>query len=189
MSKSLMSKVASALSFAHLAGQGGNARAESDPPADEPKKDDEPKAEDEDPKKKRDDETADEYATRMEADEAAAAAAAVPPVAAVVPVADIQAAARAEGVTAERARGAAIFGAAAAARNTQLAAELTFTTDLSAERVVALLERAPAARNLNRAANNPTVGTFAGPTATPKQAAADRMDAHLKAATPQPRKR
>ena len=184
MSKSLMSKVANALSFAHLAGLGAAARAEA-PPEDPTKKDDELKAEDkDDPAKKRDDETADEYAARMEGapsdedgddkDKEKAAAA----------NAEALAQARAEGAKAERERGAAIFASPAAARNVALAAEFAFTTDLAADRCVALLERAPATglSRPDRSARNPALGVGGAPAPDPKQATAARWDANLQAA-------
>lgn len=192
MSQSLMSKVANALSFAHLAGI-GQAQAPTAPAATAPAAAAPDDQDDEDPKKQKAGESADEYAARMEEDEkkdgdddkkddekmAVALAAA-------------EAKGYAAGFAAQRDRGATIFAAPAAARNVAMAAEFAFTTDLTAEKCVALLEKAPAPNasvsRPDRTARNPNVGAGAPGAVDPKAATAARWDANLQAARPASRR-
>ncbi|HEY9213856.1 MAG TPA: hypothetical protein VIQ29_13540 [Ancylobacter sp.] len=190
----IRSKVANALSFAHLAGFAGKARAEGDDPEDpEKKKKDEEaaagaaKAEGEDDeRKKRDDESDDEYSARMKAmdeedekkkDEEAKAND------------DSDEEMRGNSTAAaarrrERARCAAIFGSAAAGKNPVLAANLAFNTSMTRTEALAVLDATPApvsASNLSRAARNPNVGVD-GTKQSPQQVAAARWDHNLQAA-------
>jgi hypothetical protein len=199
---SIRTLAARGLSFAHLAGLSAKAgKAEDDKPEDEDKKDakaegDEPedddkkedvkradegddkkdakaeddkkddddgkdaKAEDEDDKKdaKADDDDSDE---EMRGNSAAARAR-----------------------RREQARCAAIFASKAAARNPVLAANLAFTTRMSRQEALSVLEGTPAsAGNSERAARNPSIGTSAAKQ-SPQQALAARWDQNLKAANP-----
>ncbi|QNK65755.1 hypothetical protein [Variovorax sp. PAMC26660] len=191
---STLRKVANALSFAHLAGFAGKARAEGGDDEDEEKKkkDDEAKAkakaegDDDDERKKRDDESEDEYSARMKAleeeekkkdDEAKADD-------------DSDEEMRGDSTAAaarrrERARCAAIFGSSAAGRNPVLAANLAFNTSMTRREAVTMLESTPApaaASHVSRSARNPQVGAGGDIKTTPQQAAAARWDQNLQAA-------
>lgn len=171
MSKSLMSRVASALTFAHLAAlTPGAAKAEGDDKnpedkgktASEDDKDDdddtkpkETKAEGDDKEKK-----GEEYAKAQRAEGVS------------------------EGRAAERERCAAIFASPAAARNVQLAAELAFNSDMSAEAAIAALGKAAPARAepAGRSARNPSLGAGAPAQESPAAAIASSWDAAAKRA-------
>lgn len=93
----------------------------------------------------------------------------------------------AKGRLREQARCAAIFASKAAARNPVLAANLAFTTRMSRQEALAVLEGTPApasAAHTNRAARNPNIGTDGGAKQSPQQAMAARWDQNLKAANP-----
>lgn len=190
----IRSKVANALSFAHLAGFAGKARAEGDDQEDpDKKKDDEAKSKakadegEDDERKKREDESDDEYSARMKAlddeekkkEEAKAED-------------DSDEEMRGDSTAAaarrrERARCAAIFGSTAAGKNPVLAANLAFNTSMSRTEALAVLDNTPAAAasgNPSRAARNPQVGAGGTVALTPQQVAAARWDQNLKAANP-----
>jgi hypothetical protein len=195
-----MKKVASALSFAHLAGLGrGKAKAEDDGD-DKNDRDHEDvtdgvkkgkgKADDDEPEKKDDDRK--ESDARAEDDDPDANASGDD-----LPDSDDgdedddgdkkgKKAKKAKagddydeddekmkaGARKERARIGAILSSPAAARNIALAAELACETDLSPAQAIAILGKAGAnvAGNPNRAANNPRVGPAGSPEITGKQA-------------------
>lgn len=88
----------------------------------------------------------------------------------------------AKGRRMERERCAAIFGSRAAARNIPMAAQLAFTTNLSAQKVVGILESSSStSASDERAARNPRVGVGAV-AASGSQAIASRWDAAFKKA-------
>ncbi|KWT89347.1 MULTISPECIES: hypothetical protein [unclassified Variovorax] len=204
----LSSKVASALSFAHLGGlarKSAKASAEGDDP--EKKDEDEDKAkakaEGDDDRKKRDDESDDEYAARMEAmDEDESAEGDDPEKkdddedekpSAKAGDDDKDEEMRGKSAVAqarlrEQARCAAIFSHKAAASNPVLAANLAFKTRVSRTEALAVLEATPAAAgahvNANRAARNP--GIAAGNAAAPSgpQATAAGWDRAFAKANP-----
>lgn len=200
----LKAKVASALSFAHLAGLGrGRAAAsgdedpekkddnkdakaakadDEDPEKDDKEKkdpaakaeDDDPNAESEDPEKKDDDEKS-KTANADEQDGDDDKD----------EMSGKSAAAQAR--VREQARCAAIFASPAAARNPVLAANLAFKTRMTRQEALAVLESTPAPAaaapgHPNRAANNPRgAATPAAPVNT-QQAVAARWDQNLQAA-------
>jgi hypothetical protein len=93
------------------------------------------------------------------------------------------------GAKKERARCAAIFASPAAARNVALAAELAFNTDLSATQATAILAKTPAAAgNSTRAAGNPRVGVGASTEVTGKHAIDSGWDRAFAKVNPQKRK-
>jgi hypothetical protein len=191
----LMAKVASALSFAHLAGlPRSNAKAKSKADDGDDKKES-PEPDDEDDEKAKSNDEDKNYAEDDDPDSQAESDDNEPEDGekkdkAKKASADddkkeddeekMQAGARRE-----RARCAAIFASPAAARNVQLAAELAFNTDLSSKQAVAVLEKSPAARpaHPDRAARNPRVGSGAGAAPDEKQAVASRWDKHLQEAS------
>jgi len=200
--KTTLGKVASAFSFAHLAGIGrsnAKAKAEDDKPEDdEDGKPKSKKAESDEDKKKDDDNRDSEYA---EDDDTDASAEDDKPDDG--DDKDDKKSKKAKGSKAsddedddekmqagakkERARCAAIFAAPSAAGNVALAAQLAFSTDLSPEAAVKVLDAAPAAQrgpNVARAARNPNVGASGSLQQSPQQAAAARLDQNLKAAMP-----
>lgn len=193
---SLTRKVASALSFAHLAGFAGKARAEGDDPDDKEKKDqatgDDPKNDkeakgakaDDDERKQRDDESDDEYAKRMKAmddqeaeDEERNKDAKADD--------DSDEEMRGNGSAAaarrrERARCATIFGSRAAGKNPVLAANLAFNTAMTRKEALAVLEGTPApAASVTR--RNPSLDASGGTGQTRAQAMAASWDTALAA--------
>lgn len=187
--KTLGSKVAAALSFAHLTGI-GSARAEDDKDkkdedkdakrakAEDDKKDDEPddkkdkeSAEGDDPDKKDDDDDAgaedDDDEEEMRGNSAAANAR-----------------------RRERARCASIFASKAAGKNPALAANLAFNTSMTRKEALTVLESTPAAiaPGANRSARNPQIGIEGGAKQSPQQALAERWDKNLQAANPSRRR-
>jgi hypothetical protein len=184
----LIAKVASALSFAHLAGlprsnAKAGSKAEDDKDKPDPEDDDKKGAKsDDDDKDYADDDAPDSSADSDDKD----------------PEDDDKKGAKGKkaeddkdddekmqaGARQERARCAAIFASPAAGQNVQLAAELAFNTELTAAQAVAVLEKAPAARqgHSDRSARNPRIGPNAGAKPDEKQALAARWDSHLQEA-------
>jgi hypothetical protein len=82
----------------------------------------------------------------------------------------------------ERARCAAIFASKAAGRNPALAANLAFNTSMTRQEALAVLENSPAAVTSigDRSARNPDLGA-GGEMGAPKQSAADRMADRMRA--------
>lgn len=194
---STLRKVANALSFAHLAGFAGKARAEGDDPedkekdkskasGDDPEKDDKAKgakAED-DERKQRDEESDDDYAKRMKAlddeeDEDKEKGAKADD--------DSDEEMRGNGTAAaarkrERARCAAIFGSKAAGKNPVLAANLAFNTQMTRTEALAVLEGTPAPQVTSQR-RNPNLDASGGVQQSTAQATAARWDANLAAAS------
>jgi hypothetical protein len=195
----LARKVASALSFAHLAGL-GRAKPAASAEDDDPKKKDDPgaTAEDEDPEK--DDKEKKDPEAKAEDDDPAAAGGdpekkddekdkAKGAVAAGDEDDDKDEmsgkSAAAQARLREQARCAAIFASAAAGRNPVLAANLAFNTRMTRCEARALLESTPApaaAGHPGRAANNPRAAASPGNPPSHQQAVAARWDQHLQAA-------
>jgi hypothetical protein len=199
---SIRTLAARGLSFAHLAGLTSKAKAEDDKPEDEDKKD--AKAEDDKPEdddKKEDAKRADEGDDKKEAkaeddkpddeddDKKAKAEDDEDKKEAKADDGDDDEEMRGKSAVArarlrEQARCAAIFASKAAARNPVLAANLAFTTRMSRQEALAVLEGTPApAGNSERSARNPNIGTNAAKQ-SPQQAMAARWDQNLKAANP-----
>jgi hypothetical protein len=210
----LSTKVASALSFAHLGGLARkNAKASAEEDDDKKEQDREDtnakaakgaKAEgDDDERKKRDDETDDEHEARVaKLDDDEAAEGDDPDKkdddgddkAKAEDGDDKDEEMRGKSATAqarrrEQARCAAIFGSKAAAGNPVLAANLAFKTRMGRTEALAVLEATPAAAaavpvNANRAARNP--GIAAGGAMNPggPQAAASSWDRAFAKVTP-----
>lgn len=202
-----LSKVAAALSFAHLAGIGSQARAE------EPSKDDEDKdkskkakAEDDD-KKDQDHEDGDAKGARAEDDKdddgkdkaegddpekkdddekdsKAKKAAKADEDDSDDEMRGNSAAAAAR--RRERARCAAIFASKAAGKNPTLAANLAFNTSMSRQEALVVLEStpAPAAADHGRSARNPDLGAGGSSSASGSQVIASRWDRAFSAANP-----
>ena len=82
----------------------------------------------------------------------------------------------------ERKRCASIFASPAAARNVALAAELAFGTDMAAERVVAVLGKAPSQASADRASRNPQAVSRGSREEHPGAAVASSWDAALQKA-------
>lgn len=203
-----LAKVASALSFAHLAGlgRGKAAKAEDDDEkkdrdhedssdgakkgkaeGDDPEKDDKDKkdpdarAEDDDPDAEGDDPEKKDDDEKDKKDAKGKAAYGDDE--------DKDDDKEKAGAVKERARCAAIFASPAAARNVALAAELAFQTDLSAERAIAILGKSPAAASHpDRAARNPRIGAGGAPEITGKQAVDSSWDRAFAKVTPPKRK-
>jgi hypothetical protein len=165
--KLIAGAAANVLSFAHLSSVAG---AQVLAAVDDDK---------DDPKEKMDGESDEDYAKRMKADadkpveqdksdgDAAAQAAAV-----AASTEALMAAARAEGAATERARCAAIFASAGAAKQPTVAANFAFKTSLSAEEAVSVLDSMPSAAvapSASRAARNPDIGG-GGDASVPRQA-------------------
>jgi hypothetical protein len=204
----LAAKVASALSFAHLAGLGRKASAEGDDnkdrdhedgnvkkgkkaEGDEPDEDDKDKkndredarAEDDDPDSKaKDGDEEDEGDDKPTKKDAKADG-------------DDDEEMRGNSVAAaarrrEQARCAAIFASPAAARNPVLAANLAFKSRMSRGEALAILEATPAAAaagHPDRAARNPRVGAGADAGLTSKQAVDSSWDRAFAKAAPHKR--
>lgn len=187
-----LSKVARALSFAHLAGIG--ARAEDTPPKETPPKEDPNNkgsnandqdknyAEDEE-RKQREGESDEDYKARMEElDEKEKSKKAEENPDKKPDAEDDDEEMRGNSACAkarrrERARCAAIFASPAAANNPVLAANLAFQTSMSRKEALAVLESTPGARGTNptRSAGNPNIGGQA-PAPSKQQAIASRWD-------------
>lgn len=200
--KTTLAKVASALSFAHLAGIGrGKAKAEEDDDdkkerdhedgnvkkgkaSDDEKKDDDNRdseyAEDDDPDAKAESDDEDPKDDDKDKEKSKAK--------------------RAEdkdddekmaaGAKKERARCATIFASPAAAGNVALAAELAFATDLTSAQAIAVLEKAPSARsagNPQRAARNASLGAGGGDAPNSQQAVAAGWDRAFQSVSPRRR--
>jgi len=201
----LSSKVASALSFAHLGGLARKSKASAE--EDDDKKDPADKGAkaegDDDERKKRDGETDDEYAARMAAMDDDESAEGDDPEKKDDDEEDKPSAkaddddkdeemrgksAVAQARLREQARCAAIFSHKAAASNPVLAANLAFKTRMSRTEALAVLEATPAAAgahvNASRAARNP--GIAAGNAAAPsgQQATAAGWDRAFAMANP-----
>lgn len=200
----LSRKVASALSFAHLAslGRGGKAQAEDndpekkdedgkgakakaedeDPEKDDPEKkdsearaeDDDPSAEQDDPEKKDDNKESKAKGSKADGDGDDDKE----------EMSGKSAASQAR--LREQARCAAIFASSAAARNPVLAANLAFKTRMTRAEALAVLESTPApvaaVSHPSRSANNPRAAATPAAAVSPQQAVASRWDQHLQAA-------
>lgn len=208
MKTTLRNKVASALSFAHLAGFAGRAKADSDEDPD--KKD--PEAEDEDPdhqdqdrqdggarkarrasddepdKKDPDAEDDDPDEKGPEAEDEDLDEDEPKKAGRRAEADDDEDEMRGKSAAAnarrrERARCAAIFGSKAAGRNPVLAANLAFNTSMTRKEAIAVLEGSPAAAASaygSRSARNPVLGGGGDAQLSSKQAAVSRMDAAMK---------
>jgi len=205
MEMSLGKKVANALSFAHLAKIGSNAKAKSE---DDDKKDDgERDHEDGGVKKgnKAEDKKDDEYAEDDDTDAKASDDGQTDSEdgdnedggdkkgkkAKADDDEDKDEEMRGNSVAAaarrrEQARCATIFGSTAAARNPVLAANLAFKTRMSRDEALAVLEATPSAaqNNLSRANRNPNVGAGASSSMTSQQAVASGWDRAFAKANP-----
>lgn len=206
----LSTKVASALSFAHLGGLARKSAKASAEEEDDKKEQDREntnakgaKAEgDDDERKKRDDETDDEYATRMAALDDDEAAEDDAPEKKDDDKAKSKAddgdddkdeemrgkSATAQARLREQARCAAIFGSKAAAGNPVLAANLAFKTRMGRTEALAVLEATPAQAtstgNPNRAARNPGIAAGGAQNVTGTQAVASSWDRAFAKASP-----
>jgi hypothetical protein len=202
MTPTLRSKVASALSFAHLAGLGQRSKAEGDDPE---KKDDEEakgsraEGDDSEDKEKDDtnskkskaekgdddkdyaegddpdkkDEDADAKGSKAEGDDKEKDAEGDDD--------EDEMSGKSAAASArrrERARCAAIFGSKAAGRNPVLAANLAFNTRMTRKEAIAVLESTPAAvqPGADRSGRNPVLGSGASAGRNPKQAIASSWD-------------
>jgi hypothetical protein len=188
-------KVANALSFAHLAGFAGKARAEGEDPDDKEKKDkeatgDDPDKEakgakaDDDERKQRDDESDDDFAKRMKAmddeeDDKEKEAKADDDSDEEMRGNSNAAAARKR----ERTRCAAIFGSKAAGKNPVLAANLAFNTSMTRKEALAVLEGTPApVASVQR--RNPNLDASGGVSQSTAQVTAARLDNAFARANP-----
>lgn len=187
MSQFSLSKMVSALSFAHLAGlpvKATRARAGNDDPEDKKSEDDNPTNEKNGRRAQREDESDDEYAdyndeqeendddeTAKEGDEKD----------------DDEDEMRGKSAAAsarrrERARCAAIMGSKHAANNVVLAANLAFKTTMTRNQALTVLRETPAAaavesRNSDRTARrNPSLGAGGEQTQSPKAAVESSWD-------------
>lgn len=203
----MLSKVVSALSFAHLSAAARPVvalAAEDDKPAERDHEDTNAQR-----AEKRDDETDDQYAKRMKAEDESSdedskkAADDKPAEGEDKDEADDKEKAKAEdddkdeemkgasavarGRLREQARCASIFASQAAARNPVLAANLAFKTRMSRAEALALLEATPGAAapgNAARSARNPNVSTGGSAQPTTAQASASAWDRAFKAVAP-----
>lgn len=210
MKTTLRNKVASALSFAHLAGFAGRAKADSeqDPDKQDPEaEDDDPdyrdqdrqdggarkarRASDDEPDKKdpdAEDEDPDKKDPGAEDDDLDEDEPNRAGRRAEADDDDDEDEMRGKSAVAnarrrERARCAAIFGSKAAGRNPVLAANLAFNTSMTRKEAIAVLEGSPAATSSaygSRSARNPALGGGGGAQLSSKQAAVSRMDAAMK---------
>jgi hypothetical protein len=206
-----LSKVASALSFAHLASIGRSARAEeSDPKDDDKDKAKKAKAADDDPEEKddqdhedgdakgkakgvkADDEDPDADAEEDEPEEDDDDKKAKKAKAKASDGDDDEDEMRGNSAAAaarrrERTRCAAIFGSKAAARNPVLAANLAFSTSMTRKEALAVLESTPAAvtPGSGREARNPSLGGGGTQQVSGTQAVASSWDRAFAKANPQ----
>lgn len=215
MKVDLKKTVASALSFAHLAGIGGKAaaksRAEDDDDKDKPERDHEDgdakggRAEGDDTDKKDDDKkdsnasADDDYNDGQteddkpegDDDDKKSKSKASDDKKDEDPDEEMRGnSAAASARRREQARCAAIFACPQAARNPVLAANLAFKTRMSRAEALAVLEATPAgaaAVNTNRSARNPNVGAGGSAEPSSKQKVDSSWDAAFKKVTPQRR--
>jgi len=203
MSQTLRSRVASALSFAHLAGLGlgrpsAQAADEDDPDKknktsaeDDPDKKDQDRengdsknAAADDDKKQRDGESDEDYAKRMKAADEDDPEKDKKDTDAAAEDDDEEMRGKSEAASArrrERARCAAIFACRHAARNPVLAANLAFNTTMTRQEAIAVLRETPAASNDNgRSARNPDLGAGGDLAASSSKAIESRWDKHMK---------
>jgi hypothetical protein len=90
----------------------------------------------------------------------------------------------------ERKRCASIFASPAASKNVQLACELAFNTDLTSAQAIAILEKSPSASSnfAERSARNPRVGAGGGSQPNSEQAISASWDAAFAKVTPKSRR-